>query len=116
MDEHGRINHAHRTMHVLDVITSFTRSSKCTKVVGLCGFAPDPAYSASPYPLAGFKGPTLTPLLLREKREGEEWGEGHQNDLCPRAPETLSPSLNICTQSKILATPLISKPVFTGLV
>jgi len=45
-----------------------------------------------PRPLAGFKGPTLRPLFLRGEKEGEG-EEGRQNDLCPRAPETLSPPL-----------------------
>jgi len=46
-------------MHILDVISSVFKFSKCTKIVGGCGFAPDPtggAYISSPDPLAGFKG------------------------------------------------------------
>jgi len=45
-------------MHILDVISSVSTSSKCTKIVGGCGFAPDPtlgAYSAPSDLLAGFK-------------------------------------------------------------
>jgi len=47
----------HRTIYVLDVISSVSKSSKCTKIVGGWGFAPDPskgAYSASPDSLAWF--------------------------------------------------------------
>jgi len=46
---------------------------KCTKIDLGWGFAPDPAggaYSASPDPLAGFKGPT-SKGRGREGREGE---------------------------------------------
>jgi len=32
-DGHGRTNHVHRTVHILDVISSVSRSSKCTKIV-----------------------------------------------------------------------------------
>jgi len=35
-------HHVRRTMHILDVISSVSRSSKCTKIVGGWGFAPDP--------------------------------------------------------------------------
>jgi len=31
----------HRTMHILDVIGSVSRSSKCTEIVGGWGFVPD---------------------------------------------------------------------------
>ena len=31
---HGRINHVHRKMFIIDVIISVSRSSKCTKIVG----------------------------------------------------------------------------------
>ena len=50
---HGRTNHVHRTMHILDVINSVSRSSKCIKIVGGLGFAPDltgGAYSAPQTP------------------------------------------------------------------
>ena len=40
--EHGRTNHVRRTMHILDVISSVSRSSKCIKIVGGWDFAPDP--------------------------------------------------------------------------
>jgi len=45
-------------MHILDVIRSVSRSSKCNKIVGGWGFAPDPTGAASSAPLdplAGFK-------------------------------------------------------------
>jgi len=41
-DEHGRTNHVRRTMHILDVISGVSRSSKCAKIVGGWGFAPRP--------------------------------------------------------------------------
>jgi len=31
---HERTNYLHRTMHILDVISSVSRSSKCNKIVG----------------------------------------------------------------------------------
>jgi len=46
--------------HIFGAISSVPRSSKCSKIVGGWGFAPDPAggaYSAAPDPLAGIKGP-----------------------------------------------------------
>jgi len=61
-------NHVHRTMHILDVISSVSGSSKCTKIVGGWGFAPDPikkAYSAAPDPQLG----------LRDPLEGKGWGK-----------------------------------------
>ena len=45
---------------------------KCTKFDFGWGFGPDPAYSAPPDPLAGFKRPTY-------KGRGEE-GEGREGD------------------------------------
>jgi len=42
MDGHGRTNHVHRTLHILDVISSVSTSSKCTKIIGGLGFASDP--------------------------------------------------------------------------
>jgi len=47
-------------MHILGVISSVSRSSKYTKIVGGWGFAPDPTggtYSAFPDAIAGFKRP-----------------------------------------------------------
>ena len=41
-DGYGRTNHVHRTMHILDVISSVSRSSECNKIVGGWSFAPDP--------------------------------------------------------------------------
>ena len=46
-------------MHILDVISSVSRSSKCTKIVGGRGFVPDPtggADSATSDHIAGIKG------------------------------------------------------------
>ena len=67
----------HRTMHILDVISSVSRYSNCTKIVGGCGFAPEPTggvYSAPPDPLAGFNSENLLlrPLLLRKGEERRE--------------------------------------------
>jgi len=50
------------------------------------GLRTDPtegAYSAPPYALAEFKGPTSKDPTSKGK------GRGHQSDLCLRAPETL---------------------------
>ena len=49
--------------------------------------------TALPSFLAEFKGPiSKTPA---SKGMGRERSEGHQNDLCPRAPETLAPPLKL---------------------
>jgi len=68
-------------MHNLDVTSSISRSSKCTKIVGGWGFVPDTsggAYSAFSDPLAGFKGPTFKGLLVRgwSGGDGRRKGEG----------------------------------------
>jgi len=52
-------NPVHRTVHALDVISSFSRSSKCTKIVGCWAFGLDPTGEADSIPsgpIAGFKG------------------------------------------------------------
>jgi len=52
----------HRKTYNLDVISSLSRSYKCTKIVGGWGFAPDPtggAYFTLTDPLTGFKGSTF---------------------------------------------------------
>jgi len=59
----------HTKMHVLDVISSVSGSSIFNKIVGV---------SAPIAILAGFKRPTLRPILLRGV-EGRE-GERRQND------------------------------------
>jgi len=59
-------------MHILDVIGSVPRSSKCNKIAGGWSVAPDSTEGANIAPpdlLAEFKGPTLRPLLLNG-REG----------------------------------------------
>jgi len=50
-------NRVDRKMHILDVISSVSRSSNCTKIVGRWGFAPDPTGEliAIPRPLTEFK-------------------------------------------------------------
>jgi len=61
-------------MHILDVISSVSISSKCTKIVGGRGFVPDPTggvYSAFAYSLNGFNGAYFKALLLRGQ-EGKE--------------------------------------------
>ena len=49
---------------------------KCTKFDFGWGFAPYPAYSAPPDPLAGFKGPTYKGRGGERKRRGGEGREG----------------------------------------
>jgi len=75
-----------RTMHILDSISSVSKSSNCTKIVGGWGLAQDPTgeLTALPNPI----GILLRPLRLRgeEKRGGEGAKMIH-------APETLSPPL-----------------------
>jgi len=47
-----------RQIMCADIISSVYGSSKCIKIVGGWGFAPDPTagvYNAPPDPLAGFK-------------------------------------------------------------
>jgi len=66
----------HRTMHILDVISSVSMPSKCNKLVGGWRFAPDHTGRADippPNPLAGFKRPTLRTVLLSgvERRGGK---------------------------------------------
>ena len=72
----------HRTVYILDVISSVSRSSKCNKIVGGWGFAPDPIWelTALSRPPSWVSGGLLPrPLLLRKVRglEGkrEEKGE-----------------------------------------
>jgi len=71
----------HRTMYILDVISGVSRSSKCTKIVGGWGFAPDTTGGADSAPrlLAGFKGAYFKAPLNPARREEE----GRQNYLCP---------------------------------
>jgi len=77
---HGKTNHVYRTMHILDVISSVSRSSKCNKIVGGWDFAPDPTgeFIALPRLLAGFKGPTSKDTTSKGR------GGRRQNDPCPR--------------------------------
>jgi len=88
---HEGTNHLHRTMYILDVISVVSRSSKCNKIVGGWGFTPEPtgrADSAPPNPLAGFKGPTLKPVLVRGMK-----GSGRERApkwSVPRPPETFA--------------------------
>jgi len=66
-------------MHILDVISSVSRPSQCNEIVGGWGFAPDPigkVDGAPPNPLAGFKRPTLRPVLLSEVEGRGGKGEG----------------------------------------
>jgi len=87
-------NHVHRIMHILDVISSVSRSSRCTKIGGGRDFTPDPtvgAYSGT-QDLAGFNQAHFkTPTY---KRWREERGEGASKwCMPPGAPETLVPPL-----------------------
>jgi len=57
MSVEGQIIYTEK-IHILDVIGSVSRSSKCIKIVGGWGFALNPsgvAYNAPPDSLAGFK-------------------------------------------------------------
>jgi len=72
-----------RTMHILDVINTASRSSKCIKIIGGWGFATDPLGSLqrSPDPLAGFEGliskvHTLKGGKERGREERREEGMG----------------------------------------
>ena len=50
-DGREKINHVHRTMHILDVISSFSsRSSQCTKIVSGWGFSSDQLRSLQHFP------------------------------------------------------------------
>ena len=95
----------HRKMHILDVISSVSRSSKCTKIVGGWGLSSDPSrgtYNTLPDPLARFKEPiSKVPtskgrggdMMAGERKEERGGEEGRQSDSCPRAPETFAPPL-----------------------
>ena len=67
----------HRAMHILDVISSVSRPSKCNEIVDPTGRAD----SAPPNPLAGFKAAYIKASTF--KRSGREGGL--QNDICPGA-------------------------------
>ena len=78
----------HRTMHILDVISSVSTLSKCNKIVGGLGFAPDPTEivdSTPSDPLAGFKRPTLRPVLLSGVEGKGRKGEGAKMIYAPCA-------------------------------
>ena len=79
---HGRANHVHRTMHILDVISSVSRPSKCNTTVGgwgsLLGELTALHRTPSWVSAADFKASTSK----RSGREEKEGG-GRQNDLCP---------------------------------
>jgi len=92
---HRRTNHVHSTMHILDVISSVSRSSKCTKIVGGGGFAPDPTGELTAFPQIhlGVRGPTLRPLLLRGEEGRAVEARGRQNDPCPWVSKKLAPAL-----------------------
>jgi len=68
---------------------------ECTKFVFGRGSAPDPtggAYSASPYPPAGFRGPTSKGRGEGEREKGEEKGkEGNGRDRPPFADSCICP-------------------------
>ena len=90
----------HKTMYILDAISSVL-SPECTKIVGGCGFAPDPAgeFTALIHLLAGFKGPTPTLwlLLLRVRGEGKGEGSGEREPkmIYAPGPETLAQPLKL---------------------
>ena len=86
MGTEGQIMYIDRTMHIFDVISSVSRSSKCNKIVGGRGFFPDStgeltALSRPPSWVQGayFKAPTSK----ASGREGRGRA-GRQIDVCPR--------------------------------
>jgi len=87
---HGRTNYVRRTMHILDVINSVSRSSKYNKIVGGLGFGPDPTGEMTVLlrPPTRFKGAYFKAPISKGSRR-----EGSQNGLCSQAPETLAPPL-----------------------
>ena len=88
-------------MCILDVISSVSRSSKCTNIVRSWGFAPNFTGSSerSPDSVAGFKGPTFNPSTskrrewewIRVEREGKR-GRGAKMIYAPgaRNPRTVT--------------------------
>jgi len=77
----GRTNRVHRTMYILDVISSVSRSSKCNKIIGGWGFASDlTGEKLTAIPMLRLMRPTIWPLLLREM-EGRRRRGFH--DPCP---------------------------------
>ena len=70
-DWHERKNYVRRTMHILHVISSVYRSSKCTKIVGGWGFAPDPTAFPHTFQLS-LSGPTYK-ALTSKGRQGRRW-------------------------------------------
>ena len=87
-----------RTMHILVVISSISKSSNAPKLLA-AGASPQillGKLTALPQtPWMGLRGLLLMPLFLRG---GDRWkrgrkGEGRQNDICLRAPETPAPPL-----------------------
>jgi len=60
-------NHVCRTMHILDVISAVSRSSKCTKIADGLG---------SPDPIAGFKWPHSKAREGKEGKKSQEKGGG----------------------------------------
>ena len=89
-DGYGRTNHAHRTMHILDVISSVSRSLKMHQNrwrLGLCPRPPLKELTALPLtPYMGLKEPTCKAPTAKERGE-------RQNDLCSQVQETLVPQL-----------------------
>ena len=91
-----------RTMHILDVISSVSRSSKCTKIVGGWGVSIDPLekLTALPRPLAGFKEPTFQAPTSKRSKGGIRKKEGRRREgkgctkmIYARTPDTLAPLL-----------------------
>jgi len=65
-------------MQLSDIISTFSKSLKCTKIVGGWGFALDPTgeVTALPRPIAWFNRVYLKPLLLRGEEGVEGRGDG----------------------------------------
>ena len=68
-------------MHILEVISSVPRSSKCINIVGGCGFRPRPHWELTelPDPPVEFNRAYFKALLLKERRRGEGREEGRHD-------------------------------------
>ena len=82
-------------MYILDVISGVSRSSKCTKIVGGWGFAPDTTGGADSAPrlLAGFKGAYFKAPTSKGSGSTGRGRRGAPKLSMPRAPKKLAPQL-----------------------
>ena len=80
-------NHLRRIMHILDIISGVSMSSKCTEIVGGWGLASYPtmgAYSGSPNSLAEFKGPTSKAPTSKSRGKDGRGREGRRVEGSPK--------------------------------